>query len=78
MSDPALRRPGSPGELLRVFNWLALQGFGGVLPMGCTIRQGIPGFSPLALRSLLTFVAIVIGSAATMKVQYAMLMRAEG
>ncbi|MBI5257527.1 MAG: chromate transporter [Burkholderiales bacterium] len=27
------RRPGSPGELFRVFNRLALQGFGGVLPI---------------------------------------------
>ncbi len=33
MSEPALRRPGSPGDLLRVFNRLALQGFGGVLPV---------------------------------------------
>jgi chromate transporter len=37
MSEPAasepdpLRRPGSPGEIFRVFNRLALQGFGGVL-----------------------------------------------
>ncbi len=55
-----------------------LMGFGGVLAMGCTIGQGITGFSTLALGSILTFVAIVIGSAATMKVQYAMMMRAEG
>jgi len=32
MSEPA-RRPRSPGELFRVFNRLALQGFGGVLPV---------------------------------------------
>jgi hypothetical protein len=55
-----------------------LMGFGGVLAMGCTIGQGITGFSTLALGSILTFVAIVIGSAVTMKVQYAMMMRAEG
>ena len=30
---PALRRPASCGELFRVFNRLALQGFGGVLPV---------------------------------------------
>src|SRR5512143_2709427 len=54
-----------------------LMGFGGVLAMGCTIGQGITGFSTLALGSILTFVAIVLGSAATMKVQYAMMMRAE-
>ena len=55
-----------------------LMGFGGVLAMGCTIGQGITGFSTLALGSILAFVAIVIGSAATMKVQYALMMRAEG
>lgn len=55
-----------------------LMGFGGVLAMGCTIGQGITGFSTLALGSILTFFAIVLGSAATMKVQYAMMMRAEG
>jgi hypothetical protein len=55
-----------------------LMGFGGVLAMGCTIGQGITGFSTLALGSMLTFAAIVLGSAATMKIQYAMLMRAEG
>jgi hypothetical protein len=47
-----------------------LMGFGGVLSMGCTIGQGITGFSTLALGSILTFVAIVLGSALTMKVQY--------
>jgi chromate transporter len=30
---PALRSPASPGELFKVFNRLALQGFGGVLPI---------------------------------------------
>ena len=55
-----------------------LMGFGGVLAMGCTIGQGVTGFSTLALGSILTFVAIVLGSAVTMKVQYAMMMRAEG
>ena len=55
-----------------------LMGFGGVLAMGCTIGQGITGFSTLALGSILTFAAIVIGSAATMKVQYYLMLRAEG
>lgn len=52
-----------------------LMGFGGVLAMGCTIGQGVTGFSTLALGSILTFVAIVIGSAVTMKVQYFLMMR---
>ena len=47
-----------------------LMGFGGVLAMGCTIGQGITGFSTLALGSILTFIAIVLGAAVTMKVQY--------
>jgi chromate transporter len=31
--EPALRAPHSPGEIFRVFNRLAMQGFGGVLPI---------------------------------------------
>ncbi|MBT9567131.1 MAG: YeeE/YedE family protein [Thiobacillus sp.] len=52
-----------------------LMGFGGVLAMGCTIGQGVTGFSTLALGSILAFAAIIVGSAATMKVQYAIMMR---
>jgi uncharacterized membrane protein YedE/YeeE len=55
-----------------------LMGFGGVLAMGCTIGQGVTGFSTLALGSILTFAAIVAGAAVTMKVQYAIMMRSEG
>jgi len=47
-----------------------LMGIGGVLSMGCTIGQAVTGISTLALGSILTFVAIVFGSALTMKVQY--------
>jgi len=47
-----------------------LMGFGGVLAMGCTIGQAVTGFSTLALGSILTFAAIVLGSALTMKIQY--------
>jgi chromate transporter len=32
-SDETVRTPRSPGEIFRVFNRLALQGFGGVLPI---------------------------------------------
>ncbi|HEX7053294.1 MAG TPA: YeeE/YedE family protein [Burkholderiales bacterium] len=48
----------------------ALMGFGGITALGCTIGQGISGFSTLALGSILTFAAIVAGAAATMKYQY--------
>jgi len=52
-----------------------LMGVGGVLSMGCTVGQAITGFSTLALGSILTFVAIVAGSAATMKYLYWRAMR---
>ena len=47
-----------------------LMGFGGITALGCTIGQGISGFSTLALGSIITFAAIVAGAAATMKWQY--------
>ncbi|MFB6261456.1 MAG: YeeE/YedE family protein [Thiohalorhabdaceae bacterium] len=47
-----------------------LMGIGGVLGMGCTIGQGVTGISTLAIGSFLTFAAIVLGAALTMKVQY--------
>lgn len=47
-----------------------LMGFGGVTALGCTIGQGVTGFSTLALGSIITFVCIVAGAAATMKWQY--------
>jgi uncharacterized membrane protein YedE/YeeE len=47
-----------------------LMGFGGITALGCTVGQAITGFSTLALGSILTFVCIVAGAAATMKLQY--------
>jgi len=47
-----------------------LMGFGGITALGCTIGQAITGISTLALGSIMTFAAIVAGSAATMKYQY--------
>jgi hypothetical protein len=55
------------------FNHIAgaiLMGFGGVLAMGCTIGQGVTGVSTLAVGSIITLLAIVAGSASTMKYQY--------
>jgi uncharacterized protein len=53
----------------------ALMGFGGVVAMGCTVGQGISGFSTLALGSVLTFLSVVAGAAATLQFQYRRLMR---
>jgi uncharacterized protein len=53
----------------------ALMGFGGVVAMGCTVGQGISGFSTLALGSILTFLAIVSGATMTLKIQLRRLMR---
>jgi len=47
-----------------------LMGIGGVLALGCTIGQGVTGLSTLAVGSLFALIAIVLGSAATLKVQY--------
>ena len=43
--------------------------------LGCTIGQGISGFSTLALGSMMTFAAIVASAAATLKYQYWRLLR---
>lgn len=52
-----------------------LMGFGGVTAMGCTIGQGVSGFSTLALGSIVAFMAMVAGCAATLKYQYWKLMQ---
>jgi hypothetical protein len=48
----------------------ALMGIGGILAMGCTIGQGVTGFSTLAVGSIMAFASFIFGSALTMKVQY--------
>lgn len=54
-----------------------LMGFGGVTAMGCSVGQGITGFSTLALGSIVTFAAIVAGAWAALKYQYWRAMRAD-
>lgn len=63
------------GDLVRHMAGGLLMGFGGVTALGCTIGQGITGLSTLALGSILTTLAIIIGSAVTMKIQYWLMMR---
>lgn len=65
----------APDDLIRHIVGALLMGFGGVTALGCTIGQGITGFSTLAVGSILTTVAIIAGAATTMKVQYWLMMR---
>jgi len=64
-----------PGDTANHMIGGVLMGFGGVTAMGCTIGQGITGFSTLALGSMLVFLSIVAGAALTMKWQYARMLR---
>ncbi|MBM3392455.1 MAG: YeeE/YedE family protein [Betaproteobacteria bacterium] len=65
----------SGGDFLNHAVGAVLMGIGGVLSMGCTVGQAITGMSTLAMGSMLTFIAIVAGAAATMKFQYWRMMR---
>ncbi|MCK9260118.1 MAG: YeeE/YedE family protein [Azoarcus sp.] len=65
----------TPDDLIRHLVGGVLMGFGGVTAMGCTIGQGITGLSTLAIGSFLATAAIIAGAAATMKVQYWLMMR---
>lgn len=47
----------------------SLMGFGGVLALGCTVGQGLSGMSTLAVGSLITVIAIVIGCRAALAYQ---------
>jgi uncharacterized protein len=49
------------GDMIRNLGGAALMGVGGALALGCTVGQAITGVSTLALGSLLTFAAIVVG-----------------
>jgi len=66
----------SGGDFVNHAIGAVLMGIGGVLAMGCTVGQAITGVSTLALGSILAFVAIVAGAAATMKFQYWQMMKA--
>jgi uncharacterized protein len=65
----------SPADFVNHAIGGVLMGVGGVLAMGCTVGQAITGISTLAVGSMLTFVTIVVGAAATMKYQYWRMMR---
>ena len=56
-----------PGDTLRNLGGAILMGIGGVTALGCTVGQAVTGFSTLALGSLITFLAIIIGGYIGMK-----------
>jgi len=60
----------SISDFVRHLVGAVLIGVGGVLAMGCTIGQGVTGASTLALGSFIALFSIILGSAATMKVEY--------
>ena len=60
----------SAADMRRHLIGAVLMGFGGVTAVGCTIGQGISGFSTLALGSLLTFASIVTGCTLSLKWLY--------
>jgi hypothetical protein len=68
----------SAQDMFRHIIGAVLMGFGGVTAMGCTVGQGITGFSTLSLGSILAFVSIVVGAAGTMKYEYMRMMREAG
>jgi len=65
----------SPQDMFRHIIGAVLMGFGGVVAMGCTIGQGVTGVSTLALGSFIVLFGIIAGAAATMKIQYHLLLR---
>lgn len=55
---------GSAGQMARAAAGGTLMGFGGVLALGCSIGQGLSGFSTLSLGSLTALAGIVAGALA--------------
>jgi uncharacterized membrane protein YedE/YeeE len=54
-----------------------LMGFGGVTALGCTIGQGLTGVSTLAVGSIMTLGAIIVGAVAAVKYQVWRIERSE-
>ena len=53
----------SPRHMLRSGSGAALMGAGGVMAFGCSVGQGLTGFSTLALASLIALAGILVGTA---------------
>ena len=52
----------TPADMLRYMAGGTLMGIGGALAMGCSIGQGLTGFSTLTYTSMLAFAAMIIGA----------------
>ena len=57
----------SPRHMLRSGGGAALMGIGGVMALGCSVGQGLTGFSTLAMASLIAFAGILLGTAAGLR-----------
>jgi uncharacterized membrane protein YedE/YeeE len=57
----------SPRHMLRSGGGAALMGAGGVMAFGCSVGQGLTGFSTLALASMIAFAGILFGTAAGLR-----------
>ena len=57
----------SPRHMLRSAGGAALMGVGGVMAFGCSVGQGLTGFSTLALASLVAVAGIMVGTAAGLR-----------
>jgi uncharacterized membrane protein YedE/YeeE len=57
----------SPRHMLRSAGGAALMGAGGVMAFGCSVGQGLTGFSTLALASLVAVAGILLGTAAGLR-----------
>jgi len=53
----------SPSHMLRSAGGAALMGAGGVMALGCSVGQGLTGFSTLALPSFIAVAGIMVGTA---------------
>ena len=57
----------SPRHMLRSISGAALMGAGGTMALGCSIGQGLTGFSTLALASFVAVAGILLGAAAGLR-----------
>ena len=57
----------SPRHMLRSAGGAALMGAGGVMAFGCSVGQGLTGFSTLALASQVAVAGIMVGTAAGLR-----------